>query len=101
MSFLRFVLFTAFCICAVGLNPALADKQTPQPTTAEILAHPEVKGALRAIDAWVEYNRMYNRIPGISVGIVLDQDLIWSKGYGYANREEKRPANANAILSWP
>lgn len=50
MPFLRFFLFTAFCGYALCSNPVLADEQTHEPTTAEILAHPEVKGDLRAID---------------------------------------------------
>ena len=47
----------------------------------QILAHPEVRGALAAIDAWIEGVLIYDEVPGISVGIVHDQDLIWSSGY--------------------
>ena len=65
MSFLHFVLFTAFCSCAVGLSPVLADEQNQETNTAAILAHPEVKGALRAIDAWLEGVRIFDRLPGI------------------------------------
>lgn len=99
MSCLHFVLLTACCICAVGLSPVLAEEPTEKPTTAAILAHPEVKGALRAIDAWLEGVRIFDRLPGISAGIVHDQDLIWNRGYGYANLEEKRPADADTIYS--
>lgn len=79
--------------------PALAADETEAPTTAELLAHPDVIGALAAIDAWVEGVRTYKKIPGISLGIVNDQDMLWRNGYGYANLETKRPADADTLYS--
>jgi CubicO group peptidase (beta-lactamase class C family) len=99
MSSSKVVLFIACCSLAVSSSLALADQESPEPTTAEILAHPEVKGALGAIDAWVEGVRRYDRVPGISVGIVHDQDLIWNDGYGYSNLEKKRSADADTLYS--
>lgn len=34
----------------------------------------------------------YGGQPGLSVGIVYDQELIWARGFGYANVERKVPA---------
>jgi CubicO group peptidase (beta-lactamase class C family) len=68
-------------------------------TGEQILAHPEVKGALAAIDAFIEGVQIYDKIPGISAGIVRDQDLIWSKGYGYANPAANRQADADTLYS--
>ncbi len=99
MSSSKIVLLIACCSFAVHSNVVSADEATQEPTAEEILAHPEVKGALGAIDAWAEGVRMYDRIPGVSVGIVHDQDLIWSKGYGYSNVESKRPADADTLYS--
>lgn len=93
MASSRLVIFIACCSFAVFSNLVFADEETRQPTRDEILAHLEIKGALGAIDAWVEGVRTYDRIPGVSVGIVRDQDLIWSSGYGYSNLETKRPAD--------
>lgn len=55
--------------------------------------------ALRLIDAWLETEQVYDRLPGISVGIVKDQDLIWSKGYGVADMKKKIPATPETIYS--
>ncbi len=55
--------------------------------------------ALRLIDAWLETEQVYDRLPGISVGIVKDQDLIWSKGYGVADMKKKTPATPETIYS--
>lgn len=69
------------------------------PTTEQLLAHPEVAGALAVIDAYVEGIRTYEKVPGISAGIVHDQELIWNKGYGYSNLETRRPADADTLYS--
>jgi CubicO group peptidase (beta-lactamase class C family) len=96
---LRIVTFIACCGFAINPNLVFADEEIQQLTTDEILAHPEVKGALSAIDAWLEGVQIYERIPGISVGIVHDQVLIWNKGYGYSNLETSRPADADTLYS--
>ena len=44
--------------------PAFADEKSGQMTSGQILAHPEVKGALAAIDAFVEGVQIYDYIKG-------------------------------------
>ena len=79
---------------------ALAQAEdNPSLSTEELLAHPEVQGALAAIDAWIEGVRIYEQVPGMSVGFVHGQDMIWNKGYGYSNLEDRRPADENTIYS--
>ena len=61
--------------------------------------HSEVKGALAITDAWLESKIDYDRVPGISFGIVLDQDMLFQKGYGFSNLRRKTPADENTIYS--
>ena len=56
------------------------------------LENPEVQAAIAVFDAWCEYTVYTREQPGVSIGIVYDQDLIWAKGYGYADLEKKIPA---------
>ena len=65
----------------------------------DIKAHPEVKGALSIMDAWIDGVRDYQKVPGISIGFVVDQDLIYANGYGYANLQKKLPADLDTIYS--
>jgi len=37
------------------------------------------------------------KIPGLSICIAKDQDIIWSKGFGYANMEKEIPATENTV----
>jgi CubicO group peptidase (beta-lactamase class C family) len=55
--------------------------------------------ALRLLDEWFKAQAEYDNLPGISVGIVKDQELIWSKGYGKADIAKNIPAQANTIYS--
>ena len=70
------------------------------PLPAQSLAdEPRVADALRLIEVWVEAQRAYEDIPGISMGVVHDQNLIWSKGFGYADLERKTPSTPQTIYS--
>ena len=60
---------------------------------------PRVATALKMIEVWVDAQLAYEDIPGISVGVVYDQELIWSRGFGYADVSEKRPAKPGTIYS--
>lgn len=49
--------------------------------------------AITVIDRWLAYYVATDqRIPGLSVGIVYGDEVIYSKGHGYANLAEKVPA---------
>ncbi len=54
---------------------------------------------IAVIDTWIEAQLAFENIPGISVAIIKDQQLVWSKGYGYADVENKVPMKAETICS--
>ncbi len=64
---------------------------------AAVGSHPEVVSAIRLYEAWVESQMAYRGQPGLSIGIVHDQELIWARGFGYADREKKIPATPQTI----
>jgi CubicO group peptidase (beta-lactamase class C family) len=47
---------------------------------------------LTVLDSWIAATVSHRELPGLSIGIVYDQDLIWAKGYGYAVLERRIPA---------
>jgi CubicO group peptidase (beta-lactamase class C family) len=55
--------------------------------------------ALRYIDAWLEAQVAYDRLPGMSVAIVRDQEVVWSKGYGVSDLKKKTPATSETVYS--
>ena len=88
----------AFLATMLVFAPALGKDAKPSSAEA-MLAHPAISGALAIIDAWIAGTQHYEQVPGISVGIVHDQDLIWTAGYGFSNLAKKRPAKADTIYS--
>jgi len=58
-----------------------------------------VATSLKMIEAWIDAQLAYEDIPGMSAGIIYDQDLIWSRGFGFADMAEKCPAEPDTIYS--
>lgn len=54
---------------------------------------------LSVIDLWLDAQKDFDRLPGISVAVVHDQDIIFKKGYGYADVEKKTPMKPETIFS--
>ena len=50
-----------------------------------------IKYTAKILDAWLPYKIQYDRIPGLSVGIVHNGKLVYRKGFGYADVESKIP----------
>jgi CubicO group peptidase (beta-lactamase class C family) len=60
---------------------------------------PRVASALKLVEVWVEGQSDFQNIPGVSAGIVYDQRLIWSRGFGFADLERHEPASPATIYS--
>ena len=61
--------------------------------------HPRVKQALNLAQVWLDAQRAYQQIPGVSAAVVYDQQLLWSAGFGYADVSRKTPATPSTIYS--
>ena len=80
-----FFFFIAFLSCTV------ANSQTKET---------DYKEALQIIDVWLNAQRDFDKLPGISVAIVNDQKIIFSKGYGFADVERKCPCNRKPFAAF-
>lgn len=67
-----------------------------QPTKV-LTDDPGVASSLRLLEKWVASQMEYRNQPGISMGIVHDRDLLWSKGFGSSDLAAKTPATPNTI----
>jgi len=65
----------------------------------DVVRDPRVKAALEAAKIWLEAQRAYDRIPGVSAAIVHDQEVLWSNGYGHADLAKESPAATGTIYS--
>ena len=76
------------------LAPATACAQSGDPTE-----DPRFEQAVDLFEAWLDAKMDYEKIPGMSVGLIHDQDLVWAKGYGLAHREEGVAATPSTMYS--
>ena len=58
---------------------------------------PELRAVLTEIEADAENARLKAKIPGMSIVIVYDQDVLLAKGFGYADLEKKIPADPQTV----
>ena len=85
--------------CLLALFVALAVVSPCVAQDVAITDHPRVQEALHLLELWVDAKQAFDDIPGISMSIVYDQDMIWSKGFGLANREAQIPASPSTLYS--
>src|SRR5260370_247940 len=71
-----------------GLNVYAQDKTTPPIDVSQRLA---------GFDAFMEKTLKDWNAPGIGVGIVIGDKLVFAKGYGYRDYEKKLPITANTL----
>ncbi len=83
---------TALALTLVLTTPCLAQE-------ASVKDHPRVREAVNLLEVWVDAQRAYEEIPGISMAVVHDQELVWSKGFGYAHPERQIEATPQTVYS--
>jgi CubicO group peptidase (beta-lactamase class C family) len=71
----------------------------PSAPAPSIAADPKVSARLRAAEAWIETSLARENIAGASMAIVHDQQVVWSRGFGYANVERRVPATPQTRYS--
>ena len=83
-----------FLLLLSTLAVTVASAQTPTPKEVEARAE-----ALRVVDVWLDSVQTYRHIPAISAGVVIGDDLVWSKGFGTIDAAHKVPASPQTIYS--
>src|SRR5882672_8513494 len=83
-------LAVVFALLCVALTGSAATAQAPTPATS-VATDPDVLGAERLFSAWLEGQIAYKGLPGVVVGVVSDQELVWGKGFGFADINAKLP----------
>jgi CubicO group peptidase (beta-lactamase class C family) len=82
-SLFRFVFLLFFCLALTGIDGC--ENETNWPTT------------IKQISALIEKRMQENNIIGLSIALVDGQDVVWSKGFGYADKENNIKATTETI----
>ncbi len=81
------LIFTLFLICAQAVG------------AQSVADHPRVREATGLIEVWLDAQRAYQRVPGVSAAVVHDQEVIWSGASGFADPESGTPATTTTAYS--
>ncbi|MDX9734086.1 MAG: serine hydrolase domain-containing protein [Thermoanaerobaculia bacterium] len=69
------------------------------PAPGEVARDPRVTQALSLLTAWFDAEQAHRRLPGLSLAVVRDQELLYARGFGYAHLETKVPATPQTMYS--
>jgi len=75
-------------ICISMILPAFAQEEKQ-----------DYSDAFKVIEVWLDAQKDFDKLPGISAIIVDDQDVIWEGAFGYANSENKVKAKPSTLYS--
>lgn len=87
-------------VCCISVLLAAPVVSHGQDSDAPLIAKDSrVVDAIAAWSAWVEYQLAVNNVPGASVGVVHDQELLYVEGFGLANPATGKAAGPDTIYS--
>jgi len=89
MTASRLKIRTFLSIVAFAVVVAAGASISAQSSATRVAADPDVLGAERLFTAWLEGQMLERGLPGVAVGVVADQDLVWASGFGFADTAAK------------
>jgi serine beta-lactamase-like protein LACTB len=75
------------CLVAILARPCLAQDTVPGSHAA----------AVRALEKLIEHEVADKKLPALSIALVDDQKLVWSRGFGFADPTAKKAASAETV----
>jgi D-alanyl-D-alanine carboxypeptidase len=76
---------------ALALTACIASLAAESPAPDGIASDPDVLGAQRLFSAWLEGQMLERGLPGVAIGAVSDQQLVWATGFGFADTAARTP----------
>lgn len=55
--------------------------------------------AFTLIEVWLDAQKDYEQLPGISAAVIEDQEVLWSGGFGMANKAQNLAMSAETLCS--
>lgn len=81
----------AVILCALSLTSLVRAQETPVETGVES------RSVAKRVDEYVQAQMAKRHVPGVSVAVVKDGEVVLAKGYGLANVELGVPATADTV----
>lgn len=79
------------CVLLLALGIAAGSAQP-------LSEHADVAPVIHLLDKWIHAQMEFRGIPGLAIAVMHDQELVWSKGFGYANLRARTPVTPQTIF---
>jgi CubicO group peptidase (beta-lactamase class C family) len=99
-SFAVTLLTTACASSTVTLHPhqRFVNPPIPELEFTDPARRAKIEATFPELDAYFGSEFAKAKLPGLAVGVVIDGDLAWSKGYGFRDVEARAPADADTVF---
>jgi CubicO group peptidase (beta-lactamase class C family)/D-alanyl-D-alanine dipeptidase len=74
-----------------------AGSRTQQENRAHLLPRRDYAAAVEMLVRFIEHEMADKDLPALSIALVDDQQIIWAKGFGFADPKAKVPATAETV----
>lgn len=95
-AYLTSAILGLFAVTA-GLAQDDAPGRFSRETTA-LADTPRVRDAVRLLNLWIDEQMTWQQIPGLALGVVHDDELVWAHGYGVADLETGQPVTSQTLF---
>jgi len=83
-------LITIIALCAISTLAQTANAQTNNSTIETIT---------KLLDGFIEEKLKESGMVGVGAAIIVNKEVVWIKGYGYADKEAGKPFTPNTIMN--
>jgi len=89
----------AFCLGVgnFGPSPASVRASTETGINSGFIRQNDYASAIVAIEQFISHEMVDKDLPAISIALVDDQQVVWAKGFGFADPVKKVPATAETV----
>lgn len=88
-----------FClvVSSSGLPPASVLASTEAASNSSIVQRNNYKPAIDVLERFIAHEMTDKDLPALSIALVDDQQIVWAKGFGFADPVKKVPATAETV----
>lgn len=67
--------------------------------TVQCQSKSTIENTMSTIDTFIQRKMKESGIVGLGAAIIVNKKLVWAKGYGYADNENRKPFTTNTIMN--
>ena len=94
----RLTSFVLLCALLVGPTGRVAEAQGKRPAAAAPVSAATPAAKLQGLDELASQAMKEWKVPGVAIAVVQDGKVIYAKGYGYRDLEQKLPVTTGTLF---